>query len=1006
MPVAGRFAGLVAIGFVSFLLLRKRAGGAKAVSTAPSAEVVTPVQKPKAKAGPPPPPKGKAAGKGKGAARPKAATADEAFLSPRSAEFARFGKRIHWVKPSCEEPQQDTIFGELKMSHTTSEEDRTLQFDKNLMDAMFTPRSARSSNATPRKSWTGPKPQGVCLLDNSRAHNIAIVLTKLAMSTKELCNAIRLFDTGSSWLKVDHVELLTVAMPSTSEATKLLANKDKEETLRDVERRMMPLCDLSPARVKVMKFALSYQSLRENLVERCKVLQLAAEESRNSRPLRELLAIVLEAGNYINGGDPAGSQGERVRAFGIESLQSLANFKVGCISCMHFLCITMRASDRRFLSCLEDSLRHIRPAAKERFNQLRSDVEGFLGEVNFAAARLREMNAAMETEVEAAKAEAAKVEAAKALKKAEELEGATPQAEKADEGGTPDGGETEQKKDKAPEPEPAPWPTMSEEELARERLSMIVSDCVWKAHQLRLDLQSAEQASADVQNYFCVASPRKEQEEKRSSEVKPHRVPPEQFYGYISGFLDMVKGSWNEIEANPARWRQFFTSADGCKLAGRAGAGSFAKQISESYMQPGKDGDLSPRKRGSTTTSSSASGSVSGQPASPRLVFGPRDPQESPKVSPSPPVLSPRSTPKASPQLMPSPAPTVPEEQEPPLSPRRRRRGNTPRGSVDEAPPAATTPRLRCGQEAGVTTPRLRTASEAAAGATTPRLRTGQEDLVNHASPPAKVAPKIPKLNLKRQSPRAAVSRKWSDLPDTDRSLKGFIAAMHSPANKAAQSPKAPTDPFSTSSSSASIPGDKAYAEDSNSDSSETDGEIEGRAPETHDQGYTSTSASSEGGLNGRESPASASSPNFAPVQGSSQMALVPPLKMSNVFGARGVTPSFGGATPAPPPVQATQAVQPLQLQSKRGPAIPEAGGSPRRLLSARSGEDTGTARKMVPSLATPEAPDKAQSCEFHQMNDSTDCEYHKLADSDTDMTQSDEEFISRRSSARTSEKM
>lgn len=27
------------------------------------------------------------------------------------------------------------------------------------------------------------------------------------------------------------------------------------------------------------------------------------------------------------------------------------------------------------------------------------------------------------------------------------------------------------------------------------------------------------------------------------------------FFGYISGFLDMVKNSWNEIEGNPATWR-------------------------------------------------------------------------------------------------------------------------------------------------------------------------------------------------------------------------------------------------------------------------------------------------------------------------------------------------------------------------------------------------------------------------------------------------------------------
>ncbi|CAE7639112.1 unnamed protein product [Symbiodinium sp. CCMP2592] len=101
-----RFAGLVALGFASFLLVRRRAGKS---DSSPAAEATaTSAKRPKSKAAPPPPPpRGK--GMPKVAPRPKAATADEAFLSPRSAELARFGKRIHWVKPSCEAamlPQQ------------------------------------------------------------------------------------------------------------------------------------------------------------------------------------------------------------------------------------------------------------------------------------------------------------------------------------------------------------------------------------------------------------------------------------------------------------------------------------------------------------------------------------------------------------------------------------------------------------------------------------------------------------------------------------------------------------------------------------------------------------------------------------------------------------------------------------------------------------------------------------------------------------------------------------
>ncbi|OLQ04638.1 hypothetical protein AK812_SmicGene12265 [Symbiodinium microadriaticum] len=464
--------------------------------------------------------------------------------------------------------------------------------------------------------------------------------------------------------------------------------------------------------------------------------------------------------------------------------------------------------------------------------------------------------------------------------------------------------------------------------------------------------------------------------EPNAAAAKPHhRVPPEQFFGYIAGFLDMVKDRWNEIESNPARWRQFFTSADGCKGV----AESFARHVSESAMEPGKDGDMSPRKRSSASSNASVVALPSPRKSAPREQTPPKVGQLSPRRlalghSPEAAPLSPRTRQDSSPKALPlsprgfgrqdSPkVPTVPEEKEvPETTPRRRRRGATPRGSVEEM---------------------------AGANPTTPRVRPPAEDIVNHASPPAKVPPKVPKLNLKRQSPRA-VSRKWSDLPDTDRSLKGFLNSVNSPVNKPQHSPKhVPHDPLSGSSSSASVYGDKAFAEDSASSSTETDGEVEVGPPGVHEQGYASTSASSDTGPTGRESPASASSPNFSPMTGTLALTKVPPLKMSKVFGPRGVTPSFGPGAIVEKPAEV-----------KKGPD------SPRRLLSARSGEDTGTARKIgshrsqkaEPLEEAPEAK-QIQTCEFHQMNDSTDCEYHKLADSDTDMTQSDEEFEMRRKS-------
>jgi len=994
--VVAAMAGLLLLGAMVLKARRKR-GAVKA----PPTPAETPVMRPKAK--PPPPPRSMKGGP-KASPRPKANTLDEGMLSPRSAEFARFGKRIHWVKPSCEEPQEDTIFGELKMGNSKSEDAKPkLQFDKDLMDAMFTPRSARTPTATPRRSWTGPKPQGICLLDNSRAHNIAIVLTKLAISTEELSRCIRSFDTGQQRLKADHVELLHVAMPTASEVTKLQENKHKAEALRDVERRMLPLCTLSPTRIKVMKFALTYEYTREVLMQRCKVLRDAADEARNSPQFRDLLAIILEAGNYINGDPGAQKASERVMAFSIESLQSLANFKVGCISCMHFLCITMRASDTRFLSCLEASLKDIRPAAKEKFSMLRSEVEAFMGEVNFAQARLREMS----TVPAKPKPTPAPIEAKKRSDCSEPEPEGKPQGESAGEEA----------------PAELPWPEVTEEVLARERLSMLVSDFTWKAHQLRLELARAEQAAVDVQSYFSTSGSPKDKDTSQAAKLQ--RVPPEQFFGHISGFLDMVKNGWNEIEANPGKWRQFMSSADRCKASGT----SFARRIQD--MKPGQEktdseGGTTPSRRGSTE-------SLGDAPVSPRRsdkvahkvsegLLSPRQRGSTESLGDAP--VSPRRSDKVAHKvseglLSPRQRGSTESLGDAPVSPRRsdkvahkvsegllspRKRGST--ESLGDAPVSPrqkavsgtpTSPRGSNDNQA-IRSPRQSqvegTSSEVLVSPRSSKMEVGP----NHAS---KKAPVVPKLNLKmqgktKQSPRARKSLETTQSTE-DHSMRTFIASLDSSASAAFEvvkdskeaSGKGSSEPRRMSvpklaleslqelvqpergASSTSI----SYTKDKEGDESSTSSDAEdGQAGPVPEEGYCT--CSSEGF--GRESPLSAASPAFAPLPGP---AKVPPIKMSSVFGPRGVTPSFGAAQ---------KEVKPLGHQQ-----------SPRRLLSARGEENPGAARKILSPRA--ERQSMAQTCEFHQMNDSTDCEYHKLASSDSDScaTQSDEESEVRTSKRR-----
>jgi hypothetical protein len=449
-----------------------------------------------------------------------------------------FGRKIHWVKPSIEEPDIGTIFGEAMRTPRAS-----LQFDKQLLDELFTPHSARGTASgsggraiTPRR-WSAPPIPGIRLLDSGRAQNVAIIFSKLPMTTHDICKCIQVLNSGHPMLRPEHIEIISTAIPTSSEANKLLEYKTRKDELRDVEQRMLPLCFLSPIRMRIMRFALSHQFLFAALKERCCAYRHAADEARNSLPLKELMSIILLAGNYINTGD-AGNCSAKVKAFGIESFQSLSHFKIGPVSCLHFLCLTMRSSDPTFMVLLKNSLRSLALASKDKMSSLQSEVEAFTAEVLYIKARLKELMA-LKQHVDA--------------------------CEDADDNNSFWYAPMQQRRlEDRSEAE-------VEEDLVIERLSMLLADVSSESAYLVLELRKAQAASTDVQAYFGATN-------QSAGATSTPQVPAEQFFGYIQGFLNMLQATWQEIERNPVRWRHFKVKKPG----NSTDVGTlFARQLSE-----------------------------------------------------------------------------------------------------------------------------------------------------------------------------------------------------------------------------------------------------------------------------------------------------------------------------------------------------------------------------------------------------------------------------------------
>jgi len=339
----------------------------------------------------PPPQKGgapPAKGKGKAAAAAGAGAASAGKAAPRTllTHDTPFGRRVHWVQPAYENID-GTVFGEVFESG--------VDFDPELLKAILATDKENKPTGDRVRRTIVRKDTGIKVLDASRAQNMAIVLSKLSMTTEELCECLRTLNFSHARLSTEDLESVEKVLPTTEESKKLLEHREKFEELRDIEQKVMPFCALKriSARLKLMNFIMTHSLTYQTLLDRCLSIRAAMEETRSSEYFREVLGQFLHVGNFINHGVDDMREGT-VRGFAIESLNALAAFKMGNGSTLHYICLTMmRADDRNFLKNFQESLRHVPGAAREKTQALRASIDVFAKEVQFANRELEQLDA-------------------------------------------------------------------------------------------------------------------------------------------------------------------------------------------------------------------------------------------------------------------------------------------------------------------------------------------------------------------------------------------------------------------------------------------------------------------------------------------------------------------------------------------------------------------------------------------------------------------------------------
>ncbi|KAA8529509.1 hypothetical protein F0562_033692 [Nyssa sinensis] len=305
---------------------------------APPPPPIPPAPLMKSPAPPPPPPK---AGNLATSSRPPSASKGMAsdskqgkFSSVEGATGHEDGrvklKPLHWDKVNA---NVDHSMVWHKM------DEGSFRFDDDLMEAMFgyvatNRKSPRNNSSLDSKGGRSSPPSQILILDARKSQNTAIVLRSLAVSRREIIDALM----EGQGLNADTLEKLTKMAPTKEEESEILAFEGDPSKLADAESFLYYLLKAVPSaflRFNAMLFRSNYASEILHLKESIQTLELGCTELRTRGLFLKLLEAILKAGNRMNVGTSRGN----AQAFNLTALRKLSDVKStdGKTTLLHFV---------------------------------------------------------------------------------------------------------------------------------------------------------------------------------------------------------------------------------------------------------------------------------------------------------------------------------------------------------------------------------------------------------------------------------------------------------------------------------------------------------------------------------------------------------------------------------------------------------------------------------------------------------------------------------------------
>ncbi|XP_065578323.1 FH2 domain-containing protein 1-like isoform X2 [Artemia franciscana] len=247
------------------------------------------------------------------------------------------------------------------------------------MEGLFCQQSALPQNvrfdpnAPPRTpdAERKKKEQEIMLLDGKRSLNINIILKQFRSSNDQILHLIK---TGAhDEIGAERLRGLLKILPTNDEVEALKSFDGDHNRLGSAEKFLLQLIAVPSYRLRIDAMLLKeeFSANVTYLEPAINAMIVAGEELKEDQRLRELLYMVVLAGNFLNSGGYAGNAAG-VKLASLQKLTDIRANKPG-MNLIHYVALQAEKKDKALLE-VADNLPALEEATKATTDQLKNDV--------------------------------------------------------------------------------------------------------------------------------------------------------------------------------------------------------------------------------------------------------------------------------------------------------------------------------------------------------------------------------------------------------------------------------------------------------------------------------------------------------------------------------------------------------------------------------------------------------------------------------------------------------